>query len=548
VRLGGDLTLLVGRGLAGPSVALSDGGDDLRLAVAPHADADEGIAALKSLMRDHLAPADPATRARIIELAAHASRRDGGPDFAQARNLNLLRDGLREAGVPARDRAESMSAGADYVAVVDSEHVYVRGWLRGDRGAATSLAAIAPEGMRLELLETAHRYARPDVGGRAASGRHEKLGFIGSGTLAARTALADGWLLEAGGPQDPPVESAAPPAVTDTLAIRDTVLADALLGYLPDDALMRDHVFGVVDRVQAGIARGARIESVFELGAPPAAPIASVVIPLFEHIEHMKFQLSQFADDPDFGRTDLIYVLDSPDQAEDLCEAARQLYPIYRVPMRICITDANLGFGGASELGASLARADLLLMMNSDVLPAQPGWLARLAEYHRATPECDLLAPKLVHEDGTIQHAGMYLQRPPGSDIWLNGHYFKGLDRSFPAANEARAVPAVSGACMMVARRLFEELGGFPGAYVRGDYEDFDLCMRAARHGLHCRYWPGVELYHLEAQSYDPELRLPASRYNAWLHTHLWDEAIAELMSRFDGAQSAEALEDSRER
>ena len=537
VRLGADVMLVVRRGSTERSVPLPHAGDDVHLAIASGSEAPGDTAALKALMRDFLAPADAATRARIVDLVAHAPRRP--TDRALAQNLALMRNALRETAVPVRERTAGTRVGGDYVAVVDSVHVYVKGWLRDDDARASGLAAIAPEGMRIELLDSAYRYMRADVGERSAAGRRAKRGFIGSGTLMAPTDLADGWLLEARDEGEAPVEAVAPPAITDVFAIRDAVLADALLGYMPDDELMATHVFPVVDRIQTGLAAGAQVESVLELGDPPQAPVASVIVPLFGHVEHMKFQLSQFADDPDFGRADLIYVLDSPDRAEQLCEAARQLHPIYRVPLRVAISDANLGFGGASNLGASLARSDLLVMMNSDVLPEGAGWLGRMADYYRATPDCDLLAPKLGHEDGTIQHAGMYLHRPPGSNVWMNGHYFKGLDRAFGAANESRAVPAVSGACMMVDRQVFEDLGGFPGAYVRGDYEDFDLCLRAAQRGLECRYWPGVELYHLEAQSYDPALRLPASRYNAWLHTHLWGDAITELMSRFESPSAA---------
>ena len=84
---------------------------------------------------------------------------------------------------------------------------------------------------------------------------------------------------------------------------------------------------------------------------------------------------------------------------------------------------------------------------------------------------------------------------------------------------------------MMIDRELYEELGGLSGKYVRGDYEDFDLCMRLIEKGRENWYLPDAELYHLEGQSYSPERpRIPANRYNVWLHTHLWGKKIAELM------------------
>jgi GT2 family glycosyltransferase len=493
----------------------------------------DGTAAVKAFARDCMAPAGAAIRDQIVEALSQTMLWQDPHEPVLAENLRLLRDGLRESAIGARDRIAGAALTVEYAALVDRKHLYARGWLRDSDSTVTGLIAIAPEGSRVNLVDGAHRYPRPDVGGRSALGRRTKNGFIGSQRLPASSLLADGWVFEVESSDRPPVEVPAPKVATDALAIRDTILEDAATGYLPSDDLMRNHVFPSVNRIQDLIHAQAHIESVVQLGEPPADPSVSIVIPLYQRLDHVKFQLSQFADDADMAEADLIYVLDSPDQAEDLGEAVRQLFPIYGVPLRVCITGANLGFAGASNVGASVARSDLLLMMNSDVLPDKPGWLPALAQFYRDTPECDVLGPKLLQEDGSIQHAGMYLQRFPGSHIWRDAHYFKGLVRTFPGANEARPVPAVSGACMMVDRALFEDLGGFPGCYVRGDYEDYDICLRAFTQGRATWYWPGVELFHLEAQSYESQLRIPASRYNAWLHTHLWGEEIERLMSRF---------------
>jgi GT2 family glycosyltransferase len=70
--------------------------------------------------------------------------------------------------------------------------------------------------------------------------------------------------------------------------------------------------------------------------------------------------------------------------------------------------------------------------------------------------------------------------------------------------------------------------------YLRGadDYTSSDLCLRLLEAGLQNWYLPEAELYHLEGQSYTPELRLPANRFNVWLHTRRWRERIEELMQR----------------
>jgi GT2 family glycosyltransferase len=137
----------------------------------------------------------------------------------------------------------------------------------------------------------------------------------------------------------------------------------------------------------------------------------------------------------------------------------------------------------------------------------------------------------LVYEDESLQHAGLFFDRPDVTSGWANEHYFKGLHRDLPAANVARPVPAVSGACLMLARELFDDQGGFSCQYVQGDYEDSDLCLRLEKAGLERWYVPSVALYHLEGQSYPSAERTLASQYNRWLHTHLWGDAIERVMA-----------------
>jgi GT2 family glycosyltransferase len=227
---------------------------------------------------------------------------------------------------------------------------------------------------------------------------------------------------------------------------------------------------------------------------------------------------------------DLIYVLDSPEQKDELIDLASRLYPIYLVPLRVAVLQRNVGFANANNAGASIASAPLLLLMNSDVLPDKPGWLSTMASFYESRPSIGALGPKLLYEDGSIQHAGMHFHQPTGSTLWQDAHYFRGLHRDFPGANVPRPVPLLSGACMMIASDLYRDQGGLQARYVQGDYEDSDICMRLSEQGLENWYLPQAELYHLEALSYGSDLRLPANRYNAWLHTHLWRGRIEALV------------------
>ena len=93
---------------------------------------------------------------------------------------------------------------------------------------------------------------------------------------------------------------------------------------------------------------------------------------------------------------------------------------------------ATRAFRSPTSSGPALARGRLLLLLNSDVLPDRPGWLEQMVSFYDAQPDIGALGPKLLFEDDSIQHAGVYFEREADSGLWGNLHYFKGLHRDFP--------------------------------------------------------------------------------------------------------------------
>ena len=131
--------------------------------------------------------------------------------------------------------------------------------------------------------------------------------------------------------------------------------------------------------------------------------------------------------------------LDRP-QLDPVGKYAAELYPVYNIPFRVATLDANVGFAGACNAGASLAYGRLLLLLNSDVLPGEPGWLTRMASFYDATPNIGALGPKMLYEDDSIQHAGMYLSRPgPRHERLGDSTYFKGMHTSLPGGEHRPA-------------------------------------------------------------------------------------------------------------
>jgi O-antigen biosynthesis protein len=499
---------------------------------------------LGELLRRHLAPLSPPARNHVSHFLAGAAGFETGSADELSEALSQVRGGLREHLQRSEGWNDRRGAGVEKLLRIDPRTYFAYGWI-GDRDAdVVRVTAVSPEGERVEIGSELFRFARPDVWklyGRRDHGS-TGAGFICYLELQAPSQISRGWLLETENERGDTLEVEAPRVIDKREDVIAAVLEDPYHQRSQDDELMATHVVPAVTRLQEQVEAMTAIESVESFGDVPASPEVTVVVPLYRRIDLVEYQLAKFADDVDFRSTELLYVLDSPDQREDLLALCSGLASIYRVPFRVCVLQENVGFANACNAGAAIATGRLLVLLNSDVLPARQGWLHELRAFYDGTDDIGALGPKLLYEDDTIQDAGMYLHRPPGSSVWIDAHYFKCLHRSFPAANVPRPVPGLSGACLMLSRELYQQLGGLRGVYVRGDYEDFDLCLRLAQSGGQNWYLPAVELYHLEALSYEDEVRRHANRYNAWLHTHLWREQIESLAAGNGAPQDAAAV------
>ena len=513
-----------------------------RFTLAEWGEGDDGRNDLQALLQGQLVKLDSAERRAVTTFVLDSCGK-GRFDRALGTSLHQLRDALRDRWpTSVLDRDSSLCLRVDALYQIDSRSFYIEGWSRSDR-RLTELVVLSPEGLAVDLSDRVYRYSRPDVAeflGETQSTLTNEYGFVAYFELPYGTPMPTGWLMQVRVKDGSGVEVAAPAVTTDERLVRDSIVGDVALEPLPDDTLRRRHLLPALARMQRGLSEQTAIRQVDQFGTLTEQPIASIVVPLYKRVDFLEQQLAQFVLDPEMFRTDLVYVLDSPEDAAYLRAFALQLYRLYHVPFRLATLTRNGGFSVANNLGASLARARHLLLLNSDVLPENPGWLSRLVSFYEATPRVGALSPKLLYEDDTLQFAGLYFDRPEGAHLWSNEHFYKGLHRDFPAANEARPVPAVTGACLLISTDLFREVGGLRGGYVQGDYEDSDLCLRLAEAGYESWYYPDVALYHLEGQSYPTELRRATTEFNKWLHTHLWAEQMHRLMPVATASASSE--------
>ncbi|WP_394128928.1 glycosyltransferase family 2 protein [Shewanella maritima] len=234
------------------------------------------------------------------------------------------------------------------------------------------------------------------------------------------------------------------------------------------------------------------------------APAVSIVIPLYGRYDFMQHQLAQFSLDPAMKNAEVIYVLDDPSLRHEVKITAHGIHQIFGFPFKLVISEFNLGFAGANNLGVKYATAEHLLLLNSDVIPSQSGWLTCYLERFAAIENIGILGATLLYEDDTVQHIGMEFRKDnnyPG--IWMNHHPYKGVPFELLQKESICSVPLTTGACMLMLTEQYRELGGFDELYVIGDFEDSDLCLKFIDKGLGIYITTDVVLYHLERLSQD---------------------------------------------
>jgi GT2 family glycosyltransferase len=192
------------------------------------------------------------------------------------------------------------------------------------------------------------------------------------------------------------------------------------------------------------------------------------------------------------------------------------------------LRDANLGFAHTCNEGARLAgEVDYLVFLNNDTVP-MTGWLDALVGEAESDPKIGAVGSRLLFPNRTIQHAGIFI----GQDGWPR-HLYSGFDADHPAVCHSRDLNAITAACMLVRRELFEQLGGFDPAFHNG-YEDVDFCLRMRRQGWRVRYCADSVLYHLESVTRWPTGDAEPTDHNDRLYAERWlDQVVPDDVEHF---------------
>lgn len=210
-------------------------------------------------------------------------------------------------------------------------------------------------------------------------------------------------------------------------------------------------------------------EVLVEHGKLRDPPSVSIIIPVFRNHADLLSLLDRLNETagPVF---EVIVINDCPDEplSQRVVESA------YGFPVSFLANPWNAGFAPANNLATRYAQGENLLFLNSDTVPRSQDWLANMLSTLDADPGLGIVGAKtLFSGSNRIEHFGLYPVYVAETDSWHNAHYFQGIeDEAFAETLVDQDTDMVTGAALMIPRRLFEELGGFDETYAIGGYED----------------------------------------------------------------------------
>ena len=299
--------------------------------------------------------------------------------------------------------------------------------------------------------------------------------------------------------------------VTDQGAVVEHLPA---IGVTRPVAPVRDSVAGVrvVEShfrrcgVEADVEPGELAGSVRSWRAIPGRQLVSVIIPTIgteravrsEHVRLVTHCVESLLARTTYANWELVLVTSESTPPAAIEEVAA----IAGDRLTVAPVAGSFNFSRSVNEGARVARGELLLFLNDDIEVIEPRWLERMVGVAQE-PSIGVVGAKLLFEDGRVQHLGVV-----HNDAWEPAHAFE-----FTADDGAHFgmglldldYLAVTGACLLTSRDVFEEVGGFTEALPL-NYNDVDFCFKVLESGHRVVSTPTALLYHFESASRVPHL------------------------------------------
>lgn len=231
-------------------------------------------------------------------------------------------------------------------------------------------------------------------------------------------------------------------------------------------------------------------------------PLVSIIIPSKDHADMLERCLSSIQHATSYGNFEIIVVENNSSEQEtfNYYQSIKNRWS----NVTVLTWQDEFNYSKINNFAAKSAKGEYLLLLNNDTEVINPHWIEALLEYCQQE-QVGAVGAKLLFPDDTIQHAGIkiYECKTPaesGGPVHLCQH----IDRNEPGYMRRLETPhnvsAVTAACLMTKKSLFNEIGGLDERFTVA-YNDVDFCLKLREQNYRIVYAPGALLYHHESIS-----------------------------------------------
>lgn len=223
-------------------------------------------------------------------------------------------------------------------------------------------------------------------------------------------------------------------------------------------------------------------------------PLVSIIIPNKDEKESLEACLKSIWEKTTYKNYEII-VVENNSTSEEIFRYYKE---ISQKGVRLLRWKKEFNYSAINNFGAAHAKGEFLLFLNNDVTVITSDWLTELAGLCQRK-EVGAAGVKLLYPDNTIQHAGCVI-----GIGGIAGHMFVDMPANrtgyLHKASLLQDMSAVTAACMMVKKQVFDQVGGFTEELAVA-FNDVDLCLKINKAGSLVVYDPYVQLYHMESKT-----------------------------------------------
>lgn len=228
---------------------------------------------------------------------------------------------------------------------------------------------------------------------------------------------------------------------------------------------------------------------------PEPAPLVSIIIPTKDEAAVLSRCVESIEEITDYPNYEIVLVENNSTEDETY-RTYERLQNRYG-NISVVRFEGGFNFPRIVNFGAAHARGDVLLFLNNDTEVMHADWLARMAATC-CREDVGAVGARLWYPNDTVQHGGVALIKGGASHLQCGAP--RGYTGYIALPARMQDLSAVTGACLMVKRALFDEVGGFDEELAVA-FNDIDLCLKLRELGKLVVYDPKVELYHHESLS-----------------------------------------------